>query len=83
MFMPLYYFDAVNHVHLIDPDGTVLDDSKSAFFHALQVVRELMFMRNEMLGEPWSSWTMRVNDKDHKTVHTIPFVGLPNGNTKH
>jgi hypothetical protein len=83
MLMPRYYFDAVNRVHLTDPDGTILDDSRSAFAHAAQVVRELMFMRNAMLGEPWSSWTMRVNDKDHKTIHTIPFVDLPEDNTKH
>jgi hypothetical protein len=77
MHMPRYYFDVANGVRLTDPDGTVLADSKSAFVHVLQVVRELTFMRTEMLGHPWSDWTMRVNDKNGKTIHTIPFTDLP------
>jgi hypothetical protein len=81
--MPRYYFDVVNRVRLTDPEGTLLADSKSAFVHALQVARELMFMRTHMLGQPWSQWTMRVNDKDGKMIHTIPFTDLPEGNHKH
>jgi hypothetical protein len=46
-------------------------------------VRELMFKRNAMLGQPWSAWTMRVSDKDGKEIHTIPFTDLPEGNSKH
>jgi hypothetical protein len=83
MLMPLYYFNAVDRVHLTDPDGTELINHQSAFLHALQVVRELTFMRTEMLGHPWSAWTMRVNDKDGKMIHTIPFTDLPETNTKH
>jgi hypothetical protein len=81
--MPRYYFHAHNSVPLIDSDGTVLDNPKSAFIHALQVVRELMFKRAGMLGQPWSAWTMRVNDKNGKTLHTIPFSDLPEHNTQH
>jgi hypothetical protein len=81
--MPLYYFDVANRVRLSDPDGTMLPNKETAFVHALQVVRELMFKRTKMLGEPWSAWTMRVNDKDGKEIHTIPFTDLPEGNSKH
>lgn len=81
--MPRYYFDVSNRVRLVDSDGTVLADSSLAFVHALQVVRELMFQRTAMLGHPWSAWTMRVNDKDGKTIHTIPFADLFEGNNKH
>jgi hypothetical protein len=63
MLMPRYYFDVADRVRLTDPEGTDLADSRSAFLHALQVVRELMFARNTMLGQPWSAWTMRVNDQ--------------------
>jgi hypothetical protein len=73
----------VNRVRLPDPDGTVLTNGNSAFIHALQVVRELMFKRTSMLGQPWSAWTMHVNDKNGKMIHTIPFTDLPEGNTKH
>jgi hypothetical protein len=83
MLMPRYYFDAVDRIRLTDPDGTVLTNSNSAFVHALQVVRELKFKRASMLGQPWSAWTMRVNDKDGKMIHTIPFTDLPEGDTKH
>jgi hypothetical protein len=67
---------------IIDPDGTVLSNSKAALIHGLQVARELMFKRPGMLGQPWSAWTMRVNDKDGKTIHTS-FADVPENNTKH
>ena len=56
--MPRYYFDVANRVRLTDPDGTELANGSSAFVHALQVVRELMFGRTKMLGQLWSAWTM-------------------------
>jgi uncharacterized protein DUF6894 len=80
--MPRYYFDVSNRVRLTDPDGTELPNGSLALVHALQVVRELMFKRTEMLGHPWSAWTMRVNDQGGKTIHTIPFTDLPEGNSK-
>jgi hypothetical protein len=83
VLMPRYYFNVANRVRLTDPDGTVLANSETAFAHALQVVRELMFRRTEMLGHPWSAWTMRVNDKDGKTIHTISFTDLPESDSKH
>jgi hypothetical protein len=83
VIMPRYYFNVVNRVRLTDPDGTELPNSASAFVHALQVARELMFKRTGMLGHPWSAWTMRVNDRDGKTIHTISFTDLPDGNTMH
>jgi hypothetical protein len=81
--MPRYYFNVANQVPLTDPDGTELANGETAFVHALQVMRELMFKRAGMLGHPWSTWTMRVNDRDGKTIHTIPFTDLPDANTKH
>jgi len=81
--MPRYFFHVCNRVRISDPYGTLLANNKSALIHALQVSRELMFKRTGMLGQPWSKWTMRVNDKDGKTVHTIPFAELPANNTKH
>jgi hypothetical protein len=81
--MPRYHFHVSNRVRLTDSDGTVLPDEKSALIHALQVARELMFKRAGMLGEPWSAWTMSVNDKNGKTVHTIPLAELPEGYTEH
>ena len=80
--MPRYYFDVANRVRLTDLDGTELANGSSAFVHALQVVRELMFGRTKMLGHPWSAWTMRVNDQAGKTIHTIPFTDLPEGNNR-
>jgi hypothetical protein len=81
--MPRYYFHVYNRVALTDPDGTVLAHKKAALIHALHVARELMFKRPGMLGQPWSAWTMRVNDKNGKTIHTIPFADLPEKDTKH
>jgi hypothetical protein len=81
--MARYFFDVHNTVPLTDPDGTVLSDNKAAFIHGLQVARELMFQRAGMLGQPWAAWTMRVNDKDGKTIHTIAFADLPENNNKH
>jgi hypothetical protein len=81
--MPRYYFNVANRVRLSDPEGTILANSETAFVHGLQVVRELMFKRAEMLGQPWSAWTMRVSDKDGNEVHTIPFTDLPESNGKH
>jgi hypothetical protein len=81
--MPRYFFHVYNSVPLNDPDGTVLSNSKAALIHGLQVARELMLKRPGMLGQPWAEWTMRVNDKDGKTIHTIPFAELPENNTKH
>jgi len=72
-----------NRVRLADLDGTELPNTQSAFVLALQVLRELMFKRTKMLGEPWSEWTMRVNDKGGKTIHTIPFTDLPESESKH
>jgi hypothetical protein len=83
VLMPRYYFNVANRVRLGGPDGTVLDNTEMAFVHALQVVRELMFRRSEMLGQPWSAWTMRVNDKDGKTIHTISSTDLPESDSKH
>jgi hypothetical protein len=80
--MPRYYFDVVDDVCLSDSDGTVLADSESAHIHGLQVIRELMFKRTEMLGQPWSAWTMHVNDKNGKAIHRIQFRDLPKGNGK-
>ena len=74
--MPLYHFDVSNSVQITDPDGTLLPDEKSALIHALQVARELMFKRAGMLGQPWAAWTMRVNDKEGNTIHTIPLAEL-------
>jgi len=70
--MPRYYFHVHNRERLEDDDGTVLADKKSAVIHALGVARELMFKRSGMLGQPWSAWTMRVKDKNGKTIHTLP-----------
>jgi hypothetical protein len=81
--MPRYYFHAHNSVPLLDPDGTVLDNPTAALIHGLQVVRELMFKRPGMLGQPWTAWTMRVNDKNGTTIHTIPFADVPENSTKH
>ena len=81
--MPRYFFHVSNRVRLSDPYGTLLSNKKSALAHALQVARELMFKRDAMLGQPWSAWTMRVNDKYGRTIHTIPFGELPEGKTKH
>jgi hypothetical protein len=74
--MPRYYFHITNTVRLADPDGTVLADNKLALAHAMRVIRELMFMRTGMLGQPWSAWTMRVSKKDGETIHTVPFTEL-------
>jgi hypothetical protein len=81
--MPRYHFHVSNRVRITDPYGTVLPDTKSALVHALQVARELTFKRTGMLGQPWAAWTMRVNDKDGKTIHTIPLAELPEGSTEH
>jgi hypothetical protein len=63
-------------------DGTVLADTESAHVHGLQVIRELMFKRTEMLGQPWSAWTMHVNDKNGKAIHRLQFQDLQ-GDNKH
>jgi hypothetical protein len=81
--MPRYHFHVFNRVRVTDPYGTLLPNDKSALIHALQVARELMFKRTGMLGQPWTAWTMRVNDQDGKTIHSIPFGELPEGNNKH
>ena len=81
--MPRYFFHVSNRVRLNDPDGTVLANSQSAFGHAVRVVRELMFKRSEMLGQPWSHWTIRVNDRNGKTIHTLPFNEVPDDDTQH
>jgi hypothetical protein len=88
--MPRYYFNVVAVERLADSigtvlddtDGTVLADSASAFAHGVQVIRELMFKRTGMLGQPWSAWTMHVNDKDGKAVHRIQFRDLPESERK-
>jgi hypothetical protein len=82
MLMPLYFFDVVDDVRLSDDDGTVLADSESAFAHGTQVIRELMFKRTGMLGQPWSAWTMHVNDKNGNAVHRIQFRDRPEGERK-
>jgi hypothetical protein len=61
----------------------MLADNKSAFVHAMCVVRELMFKRTAMLNQPWSAWTMRVKDKNGQTVHTISLGDLPENDVKH
>jgi hypothetical protein len=81
--MPRYFFHIYNSVPVTDPYGKVLSNHKAALIHGLQVARELMFKRPGMLGQPWAAWTMRVNDKDGKTIHTIPFAELPENTTKH
>jgi hypothetical protein len=81
--MPRYYFHVHNRERLTDPDGTVLSGKKSAVIHALGVARELMFKRSGMRGQPWSAWTMRVKDKNGKTIHTLPFAEVPDSETKH
>ena len=81
--MPRYFFHVSNRVRITDPYGTFLSDKNSALAHALEVARELKFKRKGMLGQPWSAWTMRVNDKNGRTIHTIPFGDLPEGETKH
>jgi len=81
--MPRYYFHVHNRERLTDTDGTVLAGKKDALLHALGVARELMFKRGEMLGQPWSAWTMRVQDKHGKTVHSIPLAEVPDNHTKH
>jgi hypothetical protein len=81
--MSRYHFHVLNRVRITDPYGTLLPNDKSALIHGLQVARELMFKRSGMLGQPWAAWTMHVNDKDGKTIHTIPFGELPEGNYKH
>jgi hypothetical protein len=75
--MPRYFFHMVDKQTVTDPYGTVLVNKGAALAHAMHVARELMFKRSGMLGKRWSTWTMRVNDKDGKTVHTIPFSELP------
>jgi hypothetical protein len=81
--MPRYFFHMMNKHAVTDPYGTVLLDNAAALAHAMQVARELMFKRAGMLGQRWSTWTMRVDDKDGKTVHTIPFAELPEDFTLH
>jgi hypothetical protein len=80
--MPRYFFDMIDTQSVTDPYGTVLVNKGAALAHAMQVARELMFKRSGMLGQEWSTWTMRVNDKDGKTVHTIPFSELPEDRLK-
>jgi hypothetical protein len=75
--MPRYFFHMIDNETVTDPYGTVLVNKGAALAHAMQVARELMFKRSGMLGEEWSRWSMRVNDKDGNTVHTIPFSELP------
>ena len=81
--MPRYYFHVSNRVHIADPYGTLLANKASALAHAVVVGRELMFKRSEMLGQAWSHWTLRVNDVNGKTIHTLPLAELPEGDTKH
>ena len=81
--MPRYYFHVHNRERLNDPDGTVLSGNKAALIYALGVARELMFKRSGMLGQPWSAWTMRVHDKNGKTIHTLPLAEVPERDIKH
>jgi hypothetical protein len=56
-------------------DGTELANSSSAFVHALQVVRELMFGRTKMLGHPWSAGTMRAPGRRSATYDNMGREG--------
>ena len=81
--MPRYFFHVSNNVRIVDRDGTLLNSKKSALAHAVEVGRELMFKRSGMLGEAWAHWTIRVNDAQGKTVHTLPLAELPESDTRH
>jgi hypothetical protein len=81
--MPRYYFHVHNSETITDPYGTLLENNNSALIHAMRVARELMFKRPGMLGQSWSAWTMRVNDKGGQTIHTIAFADMPDSDTKH
>ena len=74
--MPRYYFNLDDTNNVLDPDGTVLADNATAISHGVQVMHELMFKRPGMLGQAWSAWTMRVSDRDGKTVQLIPFADV-------
>ena len=78
--MPRYYFHCQNAERLTDEDGTLLANNGLALTHALHVARELVFKRTETLGQPWSAWTLRVDDHQGKTIHSIPMGELPEGN---
>ncbi len=81
--MPRYFFPISNRVRIADPYGTLLANNKLAWAHAIAVGRELIFKRSGMLGQAWSHWTLRVNDANGKTIHTIALSELPDGDTKH
>ena len=82
-FMPRYYFHVCNKVQIADPYGELLADKESALAHAVEVCRELMFKRSEMLGQAWAHWTLRVKDTQGKTIHTLPLAEIPTDNTRH
>ena len=81
--MRRYYFHVSNRVRIADPDGTMLANNKKALAHGIAVGRELMFKRSGMLGQAWAHWTLRVNDENGKTIHTLPLAELPEDDTKH
>ena len=77
--MPKFYFSVSNHGSLEDAEGTDLPTLDAARRHACTVAREIMQHRKEMLGKPWSKWTMRVTDFKGDEVFSFCIADAADG----
>jgi hypothetical protein len=77
--MPTFYFNVSNHRSLEDTEGTDLPTLEAARQHAFTVAREIMQHRKEMLGKPWSDWTMRVTDSKGQEVFSFRIAAAAGG----
>ena len=78
--MAMYYFHLYNDVPLRDDDGTDLMDVTAARDHAAGVARELTFRSQGLMGQEWSSWTMRVYDDEGTEQFSLAMSDFKVGN---
>ncbi len=80
--MPMYYFHLRDQDQITDVDGTELADVDAAREHAETVARELKFKSDSFMDQPWSNWSMLINDSDDVEVLSFGMSDVGNGGAK-